>query len=77
MVAGTEAVSMTTRASQLVAEALVKGHDREIIVQRARSMGLSRGLTDVLVAACPCASPSPQHAPARVDRVLATNRASS
>jgi hypothetical protein len=75
MVAGTESVSMTTRASQLVAEALVKGHDREVIVQRARSMGLSRGLTDVLVAACPSRH-SAKARPSRADRVIATNRAS-
>jgi hypothetical protein len=54
MVAGSESLSSQTRASQLIAEALVEGHDREVIVQRARSMGLSRGLTDVVVAACPC-----------------------
>lgn len=75
MVAGMESVSMTTRVSQLVAEALVKGHDREVIVQRARSMGLSRGLTDVLIAACPCRPPAPP-SPSRVDRVIATNRVS-
>ena len=72
MVAGTETVSKTTRASQLIAEALVKGHEREVIVQRARSMGLSRGLTDALIAACPC-RPS-QSPPARIDRVISTNR---
>lgn len=49
-----ESVSTQTRASRLVAEALVEGHDREEFVERARSMGLSRGLTDVLLAACPC-----------------------
>lgn len=75
MVAGTESVSASTRASQLVAEALVKGHDREVIVQRARSMGLSRGLTDVLVAACPC-RPT-QSSARRGDRVIAARRATS
>jgi hypothetical protein len=73
MVAGMESVSKTTRASQLIAEALVKGHDREVLVQRARSMGLSRGLTDVLIAACPCRPSSQSHTP-RADRVVATHR---
>lgn len=73
MVAGMESVSNTTRASQLIAEALVEGHDREVIVQRARSMGLSRGLTDVLIAACP--SRPTQSPPTRVDRVIASPRA--
>jgi hypothetical protein len=54
MVAGSETLSTQTRASRIVAEALVEGYPPEEIVQRARSMGLSRGLTDVLLAACPC-----------------------
>lgn len=76
MVAGTESLSTKSRASQLVAEALVEGHDREVIVQRARSMGLSRGLTDVLVAACPCGPSTRQRRP-RADRVISVRRASS
>jgi hypothetical protein len=75
MVAGTESVSTSIRASQLVAEALVEGHDRDVIVQRARSMGLSRGLTDVLVAACPC-RPS-RSSTNRGDRVITNRRVSS
>jgi hypothetical protein len=55
MVAGSEMpTSNQARASRLVAEALVEGHDRTVIAERARSMGLPRGLTDVLLAACPC-----------------------
>lgn len=55
MVAGSEMpTSKHARASRLIAEALVEGHDRTVIAERARSMGLPRGLTDVLLAACPC-----------------------
>jgi hypothetical protein len=54
MVAGSESMTAHARASRLIAEALVEGHDSEVFVQRAQSMGLSRGLTDVLLAACPC-----------------------
>ncbi len=55
MVAGSEMpISKQARPSRLVAEALVEGHDRTVFVERARSMGLPRGLTDVLMAACPC-----------------------
>lgn len=55
MVAGSEMpTSNQARASRLIAEALVEGHDRTVIAERARSMGLPRGLTDVLLAACPC-----------------------
>jgi hypothetical protein len=70
MVAGADTLSTQTRASRLVAEALVEGHDPEVFVQRARSMGLSRGLTDVLLAACPCrpTADSPSR-PNHVDRV--------
>lgn len=75
MVAGMESVSKTTRASQLIAEALVKGHDREVIVQRARSMGLSSGLTDIVVAACPCRHSS-QSRSSRVDRAMSVQRSS-
>jgi hypothetical protein len=70
-----ESVSKTTRASQLIAEALVKGHDRDVIVQRARSMGLSSGLTDIVVAACPCRHSAQSHL-SRVDRALSAQRAS-
>jgi hypothetical protein len=49
-------VTKQARPSRLVAEALVEGHDRSVFVERARSMGLPRGLTDVLLAACPCES---------------------
>ncbi len=73
MVAGTEPVSKTTRASQLIAEALVKGHDREVIVQRARSMGLSSGLTDIVVAACPCRHAT-QSRSSRGDRANSSRR---
>lgn len=54
MVAGSELPSSQARASRLIAEALVEGHDQTMFVERARSMGLSRGLTDVLLACCPC-----------------------
>ena len=54
MVAGSEYTSSQARPSRLVAEALVEGHDRTLFVERARSMGLSRGLTDALLACCPC-----------------------
>ncbi len=67
MVAGSESVSSQGRASRIVAEALVEGYNPEQIAQRAHSMGLSRGLTDVLLAACPCSSPSPEPAPASPD----------
>lgn len=57
MVAGSEMqASNHARASRLVAEALVEGHDRTLIEERARSMGLPSGLTDVLLAACSCTS---------------------
>ncbi len=75
MVAGMESASKTSRASQLIAEALVKGHDREVIVQRARSMGLSSGLTDIVVAACPCRHTAQSH-PSRADRAFSSQRAS-
>ncbi len=56
MVAGSEYTASQARPSRLVAEALVEGHDRTVFVERARSMGLSRNLTDVLLACCPCSS---------------------
>lgn len=77
MVAGSDTV-VHTRASRLIAEALVEGHDSEVIVQRARSMGLSRGLTDVLLAACPCDSHhETSRTMARTDRVLRVDKVSS
>jgi hypothetical protein len=60
MVAGSELPSPQARPSRLIAEALVEGHDQTMFVERARSMGLSRGLTDVLLACCPCPEPG-QH----------------
>lgn len=75
MVAGAEPVSQTTRVSQLVAEALVEGHDRDILVQRAQLMGLSRGLTDVLIAACPC-PPEVRSQQARTEREGSSHRPS-
>lgn len=41
-----------TRASRLVAEALVEGHGPTHIVDRAQEMGLPKGLTSAVVAAC-------------------------
>lgn len=58
MVAGSEFTSSQARPSRLIAEALVEGHDRTVFVERARSMGLSEGLTDVLLACCPCSEES-------------------
>lgn len=40
------------RPTQLVAEALIHGHDREELVSRARSVGLSRDLTETVVTVC-------------------------
>ena len=54
MVAGSESSLTQTRASRLIAEALVERHGRSVIVERARSMGLPRGLTDAVVTACGC-----------------------
>lgn len=71
MVAGSEMpVSKQARPSRLVAEALVEGHDRTVFVERARSMGLPRGLTDVLLAACPCDT----HQVAEVDVQVTSSR---
>jgi hypothetical protein len=40
------------RPTQLVAEALVHGHNFEELVSRARSVGLSRDLTETVVTVC-------------------------
>lgn len=50
-----------TRASRLVAEALVEGHGPTRIVDRAQEMGLPKGLTSAVVAAC-CGQEWTQHA---------------
>ncbi len=41
-----------SRASRLIAEALVEGHDPTRIVDRALEIGLTKGLTSAVVAAC-------------------------
>ncbi len=50
-----------TRASRLVAEALVEGHGPSRIVDRAQEIGLPKGLTSAVVAAC-CGQKWTQHA---------------
>ncbi|HWV25528.1 MAG TPA: hypothetical protein VNZ58_15195 [Thermomicrobiales bacterium] len=50
------------RPTQLVAEALVDGHDPEELTSRARQLGYSRDLTETVVAVCcrngrPCETP--------------------
>lgn len=54
MVAGAENAMTTlqTRASRLVAEALVEGHEPSQIADRAQELGLPQPLTKAVVAAC-------------------------
>ncbi|HLU36940.1 MAG TPA: hypothetical protein VKZ61_14315 [Thermomicrobiales bacterium] len=42
----------SVRPSRLVAEALVNGHDRTQVVRRARAMGISRDMADVVATVC-------------------------
>lgn len=52
MVAGADGASMQTRASRLVAEALVERQEPSQIVESAERLGLPKGLTSAVVAAC-------------------------
>lgn len=53
MVAGADsATTLQTRASRLVAEALVEGHKPSQIVDRAQELGFPANLTNAVVAAC-------------------------
>lgn len=42
----------SVRPSRLVAEALVNGHDRKQVERRARALGISRDMADVVAAVC-------------------------
>jgi hypothetical protein len=42
----------SVRPSRLVAEALVNGHDRTQVVRRARALGISRDMADVVATVC-------------------------
>ena len=54
----------SARQSRLVAEALVDGHNRTQVERRARALGISRDMADVVATVC-CRRPDVDHEPTR------------